>query len=1118
MPVFNNALAGAAGSGGADAYEIKRSLRFNGGDSANLSRSPSITNGTTGAHSHWTFSAWVKRTKFGVTNQPIFGAMNGSNREGFIAFNSDDTLRFSETGPSQSSYNVDLHTSQKFRDPSAWYHIVVVYAYNQYTFDKARIYVNGVEVTEFGTKTIGGGLYDESYINTNGANHYIGKYLNYSNQATHGDMYLANVHFVPGYTVPVNTDDADGSVTGIPNAKYLTEFGQFDSTTGVWNPKEYEGTYPRDGGFHLDFSDNSSDSALGNDAAGSNNWTVNNINANSVGSNAVIGAWASGWSGTQMGNYQPRNMFDGSTGTLTAFGSGGGTWSKSTGNGIPATSSVELFYILRSGSGSVSINGNSLGLSEGWQNISSLFSFPTEITAMTLAQNAGNGPDIRAMKVDGKFVIDNWSAGLYPYETPDSVIDSPTNYEADSGNNGGNYPTWNPLDNGGGLDLSNGNLDAADTNNNHHRACRATQRIPNSGKWYFELSILNLDNTIAFGIDTSGAADPDLGGSGRRYLLVNSGGNVQRYDGSAWTEFSGQSGLGSGIGAGSVMQVAVDQDAGKLWFGVDNVWLGSSTSAAGNPSNGTNPTLTGTYTDAFPVVNCVNTKGAANFGQRSFVYTPPTGFKSLCTQNLDNPPIAKGSKYFEAKTYSGSGSTQSITGLEFSPDLTWIKPRNANDHHILYDTVRGVRNQLYSNLPNAEETETQGLSAFTSDGFTVNGTHTVRGQTNDTGKNYISWNWDAGSSTTPISVGGLNSSVYDQSQNWSSLLSASGGSGFSNQGNGAFAGTDSNADYTYVTGATGGTNYTITFTPPSTVNFTSSVVVRVEANHGEASIDGGSTWVSGGSSGVCTFAGPGSFSSIIVRDARGQYSGEFHSIRIDGKLLVNSGVTPPNVPSIATTVRANPSAGFSVITWTGNGTSGGSIAHGLSTPPKLLLIKDTDTAYNWYVVTTATGSNIRIEGLNNTNGGGGITEYVTDSSVISNLSQHASLNTSGATMLIYAFSPVEGYSAIGSYESNGVTNGPFVYTGFRPRWLLIRHSGSGQDWVIIDTARDLNNDANTQKLTANEVNGEVTQTVFLDILSNGFKLRSNAGAVNDGNNPYFYLALAENPFKYARAF
>ena len=112
-----------------------------------------------------------------------------------------------------------------------------------------------------------------------------------------------------------------------------------------------------------------------------------------------------------MGSYSPGNMFNGSTGSLTAFGSGGGTWSKSTGNGIPVTTSVQLFYILRSGSGSVSVNGTSLGLSEGWQTLS--LSYPTEVTSIVMSQNSGNGPDIRAMKVDGKFVIDIAHAGSY---------------------------------------------------------------------------------------------------------------------------------------------------------------------------------------------------------------------------------------------------------------------------------------------------------------------------------------------------------------------------------------------------------------------------------------------------------------------------------------------------------------------------------------------------------------------------------------------------------------------------------------------------------------------------------------------------------------------------------
>ena len=1119
MVVYNNVLAGAAGSGGADAYEIKRSLRFNRSDSAHLTKNF----GTAGNRKKWTYSTWVKRSNLG--SEQMFGIErqqgNGNGYE-YMRFDSNDRIDLYLTHDG-SNWSGRLQTEARFRDVSAWLHVVLVCDIENSTAgDRIRLYVNGKRVTVFNASSYPA-TSEQTTINSTG-NHHIGKI---SANSTYFGGYLGEIHFLDGLVPSTSTDDANGSVTGTPNAEYLTTFGRFNAS-GVWDPIEYDGTHGNNG-FYLDFSDNSSDSALGNDAAGSNNWTVNNINASSIGQSAVVGAWASGWSGTQMGGYQPRNMFDGSTGSLTAFGSGGGTWSKSTGNGIPATSSVELFYILRSGSGSVSVNGNSLGLSEGWTNISSLFSFPTEITAMTMAQNAGNGPDIRAMKVDGKFVVDNWFSSSYPYETPDSVIDSPTNYEADSGNNGGNYPTWNPLDNGGSLALSNGNLDAADTNNNQHRACRATQRIPNSGKWYFELTITNLDNTIAFGIDTSGAADPDLGGSGRRYLLVNSGGNVQRYDGSAWTEFSGQSGLGSGASVGSVLQVAVDQDAGKLWFGVNNVWLGTTTSAAGNPSNGTNPTLTGTYTDAFPVVNCVNTKGSVNFGQRAFKYTLPTGFKSLCTQNLDNPVIKKGSKYFDTLLWTGDGasSTREITGLSMAsaPDWIWAKERNGGSSHATFDAVRGFgsNNVLKTNSSDAEAGSNGGYIDSTSTSSITWAQGSSAAEFYDANnKTYVAWCWDAGDSNSSISVGGLNSAVYDQSQNWSSLLSASGGSGFSNQGNGAFAGTDSNADYTYVAGSSGSTNYTITFTPPSAISYTSSVVVRVEANHGQASIDGGTTWVSGGSSGVVTFSGSGSFSSIIVRDARGQYSGEFHSIRIDGKLLVNSGVTPPNVPSMASTNRANPSAGFSIVTYTGTGANA-TVGHGLNTAPSWVIIKRRNDAASWTIYSSALGATKYLR-LNSTNAAGTVSSYFNDTeptSSVFTVGTSDGVNGSGYTYVAYCFAPVEGYSAFGSYTGNASSDGTFVYTGFRPRWVLHKRSDTGGtnvgDWRIWDTERDVDNAAEDLAIPNNTTGGTTSSAHGLDILSNGFKFRTSDSNINASGGTYVYAAFAENPFKISRA-
>ena len=156
----------------------------------------------------------------------------------------------------------------------------------------------------------------------------------------------------------------------------------------------------------------------------------------------------------------------------------------------------------------------------------------------------------------------------------------------------------------------------------------------------------------------------------------------------------------------------------------------------------------------------------ANFGQRPFAHTPPTGFKSLCTTNLDDPLIADGSDYFAAKTYSGIGGTQSITGLEFAPDLVWVKNRSSNRNHYLYDAIRGAgtSGDLAPNTTDAEDSLNTGLygylSAFTSDGFTVvNGTDSS-GNFNSSSQSYIAWAWDGGDLVT--------NSAYNQSQTWSS--------------------------------------------------------------------------------------------------------------------------------------------------------------------------------------------------------------------------------------------------------------------------------------------------------------------------------------------------------------
>jgi hypothetical protein len=127
----------------------------------------------------------------------------------------------------------------------------------------------------------------------------------------------------------------------------------------------------------------------------------------------------------------------------------------------------------------------------------------------------------------------------------------------------------------------------------------------------------------------------------------------------------------------------------------------------------------------------------ANFGQRAFSYTPPSGFKALNTANLSVPSIKKPSLYMDATLRTGTGATASVSSLGFQPDLVWIKSRSAATDHGLYDAVRGAQKQLESNTTTAETTETTGLTAFGSNGYTVG----ALAQLNTSAATYVDWAW-----------------------------------------------------------------------------------------------------------------------------------------------------------------------------------------------------------------------------------------------------------------------------------------------------------------------------------------------------------------------------------------
>jgi hypothetical protein len=232
--------------------------------------------------------------------------------------------------------------------------------------------------------------------------------------------------------------------------------------------------------------------------------------------------------------------------------------------------------------------------------------------------------------------------------------------------------------------------------------------------------------------------------------------------------------------------------------------------------------------------------------------------------------------------------------------------------------------------------------------------------------------------------------------------------------------------------------------------------------------------------------------------------------------------------TITSSVSANQTAGFSVVAYTGNGISTATVGHGLGIQPAMVILKSRSLVNNWWVAHKGIPNSwlqLETTGAAGTGGGAGgainyqstftssVFGFLNGSSNVNNVNQNA------ATYVAYCFAAVPGYSAFGSYTGNGSADGPFVYLGFRPRWVMIKCSTSdfagNAQWNIFDTSRSTSN-TTLLRLFANSSAVEAT-TIGIDILSNGFKLRESSNAFNGSGATYIYAAFAENPFKNALA-
>ena len=217
---------------------------------------------------------------------------------------------------------------------------------------------------------------------------------------------------------------------------------------------------------------------------------------------------------------------------------------------------------------------------------------------------------------------------------------------------------------------------------------------------------------------------------------------------------------------------------------------------------------------------------------------------------------------------------------------------------------------------------------------------------------------------------------------------------------------------------------------------------------------------------------------------------------------------------ITSSVSVNTTAGFSIVSYTGNGSATQTIGHGLGAVPKVMIFKRRNSTSDWIVYHVTRGATKYIP-LNSTSTGSTYEPYFANTeptSSVFTVDTAGDINGSSDTFIAYLFSEIKGYSKFGAYTGNGNADGTFVYTGFKPAWVMSKRTDATDGWRIRDAKRDVDNPAQ-HRLLANASDAEVVaSSQDTDFLSNGFKIRNSDSGYNASGGTYIYLAFASNPF------
>ena len=216
--------------------------------------------------------------------------------------------------------------------------------------------------------------------------------------------------------------------------------------------------------------------------------------------------------------------------------------------------------------------------------------------------------------------------------------------------------------------------------------------------------------------------------------------------------------------------------------------------------------------------------------------------------------------------------------------------------------------------------------------------------------------------------------------------------------------------------------------------------------------------------------------------------------------------------SITSTVSANTTSGFSIVSYTGSGANA-TVGHGLGVAPKMIIVKNRTNTQGWgtYHHTQGAGNYLDLSSNNSVQAGSGIFNSTDPTSSVFSVATSGWTNDSGYNYIAYCFADVQGFSKFGSYTGNGNADGTFVYTGFKPAWVMVKNTNNATaDWTMFDVKRNTYNIMDN-RLRANLANAEDAPLGFIDFTSNGFKWRTDSFAVNGSGNTMIYMAFAEEP-------